>query len=96
VAEEDLKGDTGRDEDDFSNAGIAASMGRWDKALESYDDIISRNQSNWQAWQGRADALWQMDRYNESVDSYEKALELDPGNAILREQLDEARKTAHK
>jgi len=30
------------------------------------------------------------------VDSYEKALELNPGNAILREQLDEAGKTAHK
>ncbi len=55
--EESLKGDTGRDQDDFSGANIAASMGRWDKAVESYDNILSRNQSNIQAWNDKAYAL---------------------------------------
>jgi len=77
-AEDYIKGDAGRDQDDFDNANIAGSMGRWDKAVESYDDILSRNQSNVRAWKERAYALQKMGRYNESNESYEKARELDP------------------
>jgi LPXTG-motif cell wall-anchored protein len=74
--EDYLKGDAGRDQDDFNNADIAASMGRWDKAVESYDDIISRNQSNVLAWKERAYALEKMGRYKEANESYEKARKL--------------------
>jgi len=86
-AEDYLKGDAGRDQDDFDNANIAGTMGRWDKAIESYDDILSRNQSNVQAWKERAYALEKLDRYDEANESYEKAreLELNPENEILRE-----------
>ncbi len=86
-AEDYLKGDAGRDQDDFDNANIAGSMGRWDKAIESYDDILSRNQSNIQAWKERAYALEKLDRYDEANESYEKARELEqnPENEILRE-----------
>ena len=77
-AEDYLKGDAGRDQDDFNNADIAGSMGRWDKAVESYDDILSRNQSNVRAWEERAYALEKLDRYNEANESYEKARELNP------------------
>ncbi|MHB8117453.1 MAG: tetratricopeptide repeat protein [Methanothrix sp.] len=84
-AEDSLKGDAGRDQDDFNNANIAGSMGRWDKAVESYDDILSRNQSNVQAWKERAYALQKLGRYNEANESYEKARELNPENEILRE-----------
>jgi tetratricopeptide (TPR) repeat protein len=65
-------------EDDFNNADIAGSMGRWDKAVESYDDILSRNQSNVRAWKERAYALQKMSRYREANESYEKARELNP------------------
>jgi hypothetical protein len=82
-AEDYLKGDAGRDQDDFDNANIAGSMGRWDKAVDSYDDILSRNQSNVRAWKERAYALQKMGRYNEANKSYEKARELDPENQIL-------------
>lgn len=68
-AEDYLKGDAGRDQDDFDNANIAGSMGRWDKALESYDDILSRNQSNVRAWQERAYALERLHRYKEANES---------------------------
>ena len=86
-AEDYLKGDAGRDQDDFDNANIAGSMGRWDKAIESYDDILSRNQSNVQAWKERAYALEKLDRYDEANESYEKAREreLNPENEILQE-----------
>jgi tetratricopeptide (TPR) repeat protein len=76
-AEDYLKGDAGRDQDDFNNANMAGSMGRWDKAVESYDDILSRNQSNVQAWKERAYALEKLDRYYEANESYEKARELE-------------------
>jgi tetratricopeptide (TPR) repeat protein len=75
-AEDSLKGEAGRDQDDFNNAGIAGSMGRWDKAVESYDDILSRNQSNLRAWEERAYALQKLGRYNEANESYERAREL--------------------
>jgi tetratricopeptide (TPR) repeat protein len=77
-AEDSLKGDAGRDQDDFNNANIAGSMGRWDKAVESYDDILSRNQSNAQAWKERAYALEKLGRNREANESYEKARELNP------------------
>jgi tetratricopeptide (TPR) repeat protein len=82
-AEDYLKGDAGRDQDDFDNANIAGSMGRWDKAVDSYDDILSRNQSNVRAWKERAYALEKMDRYDEANESYEKARELDPESQIM-------------
>ena len=94
-AEDYLKGDAGRDQDDFNNANIAGSMGRWDKAVESYDDILSRNQSNVRAWEERAYALQKLGRYNEANESYEKARELNPEDEILRKQLDEARRASH-
>ena len=72
-AEDSLKGDAGQDLDDFNNAGIAGSMGRWDKAVESYDDILSRNQSNVRAWEEKAYALQKLGRYNEANESYERA-----------------------
>jgi len=81
-AEDYLKGDAGRDQDDFDNANIAGSMGRWDKALESYDDILSRNQSNVRAWRERAYALEKLHRFKEANESYENARELDPENKI--------------
>jgi LPXTG-motif cell wall-anchored protein len=77
-AEDYLKGEAGRDQDDFNNADIAGSMGRWDKAVESYDDILSRNQSNVRAWKERAYALQKLGRYREANESYEKARELSP------------------
>ncbi|MFZ3149462.1 MAG: tetratricopeptide repeat protein [Methanothrix sp.] len=82
-AEDYLKGDAGLDRDDFNNADIAASMGRWDKAVESYDDILSRNQSNVRAWRERAYALEKLHRYKEANESYEKALKLNPENEII-------------
>ena len=57
AAEESLKSDADRDREDFAEADIAASMGRWDRSLELYDQILSRNQSNQEAQEKRAYAL---------------------------------------
>ena len=57
AAEESLKSDGDRDREDFAEAETAASMGRWDRSLELYDQILSRNQSNQEAQEKRAYAL---------------------------------------
>ena len=72
-AEDALKDDATRDLEDFDNADLAASMGRWDKSVEYYDDILSRNQSNLRAWKERAYALQKLGRYDEATESYERA-----------------------
>ena len=57
AAEESLKDDAARDREDFAEAETAASMGRWDRSVELYDQILSRNQSNQEAREKRAYAL---------------------------------------
>jgi tetratricopeptide (TPR) repeat protein len=69
AVEDSIKGDAGRDQDDFDSAIISGSMGRWDKAVDSYDDILSRNQSNIKAWEERAYALEKLGRYEEANES---------------------------
>lgn len=69
AVEDSIKGDAGRDQDDFDSAIISGSMGRWDKAVDSYDDILSRNQSNIRAWEERAYALEKLGRYEEANES---------------------------
>lgn len=89
-AEDALKDDATRDQEDFDNADLAASMGRWDTSVESYDDILSRNQSNLRAWKERAYALQKLGRYDEAAKSYERACQLDPGDETLQEDLNRA------
>ena len=60
MAEDSLKSDADRDREDFAEAEIANSMGRWDRSVELYDQIVSRNQSdqsNQQALKKKAYAL---------------------------------------
>jgi tetratricopeptide (TPR) repeat protein len=79
AVEDSIKGDAGRDQDDFDNAIISGSMGRWDKAIDSYDDILSRNQSNIRAWEERAYALEKLGRYKEANESSSMAEKLRSG-----------------
>jgi len=57
AAEESLKSDGDRDGEDFAEAETAASMGRWDRSVQAYDRILTRNQSNQEAREKRAYAL---------------------------------------
>ncbi|HOU70400.1 MAG TPA: hypothetical protein PLK88_03275 [Methanothrix sp.] len=57
AAEDSLKDDADKDREDLAEAETAASMGRWDRAVELYDEILSRNQSNKQALEKRAYAM---------------------------------------
>lgn len=65
AAQDSLKDDADRDKEDFAEADIAASMGRWDRSVQIYDRILSRNQSNQQAREKRAYALEMLDEEDE-------------------------------
>jgi len=82
AVEDSIKGDAGRDQDDFDSAIISSSMGRWDKAVDSYDDIISRNRSNIRAWEERAYAQERLGRYDEANESRAMADKLRSGGQI--------------
>jgi hypothetical protein len=69
AVEDSIKGEAGRDQDNFDSAIISSSMGRWDKAVDSYDEILARNQSNIRAWEERAYALERLGRYREANES---------------------------
>lgn len=84
--EDSQKDDASRDREDFENAELAASAGRWDKSVEAYDDILSRNQSNIRAWNGRAYALEKLGRSEDAEESRERAQQLDSQNKLLPEQ----------
>ena len=71
AAEESLKDDADRDRDDFAEAETAASMGRWDRSVELYDQILSRNQSNQEAREKRAYALERLSEVDVSGQSQE-------------------------
>jgi hypothetical protein len=65
AAEDSLKDDADRDREDFAEADIAASMGQWDRSVELYNEILSRNQSNQQAREKRAYALERLSKEDE-------------------------------
>lgn len=69
AAEDSLKDDSDRDSEDFAEADVAASMGRWDRSVELYDEILSRNQSNQRAREKRAYALEKLERQDEAARS---------------------------
>ncbi|MGB7570594.1 MAG: hypothetical protein WBL87_02430 [Methanothrix sp.] len=65
AAEDSLKDDADRDREDFAEADIAASMGQWDRSVEIYDRVLSRNQSNQQAREKRSYALERLSKEDE-------------------------------
>ena len=71
AAEESLKSDSDRDREDFAEAETAASMGRWDRSVQAYDQILTRNQSNQEARDKRAYALERLNEEDGSGQSQE-------------------------
>lgn len=64
---------------DFENAKFAQSMGRLNDSLKSYDNILARNQSNVRAWYLKGYTLSRLEKYDEALVCYDRALEIDPG-----------------
>jgi tetratricopeptide (TPR) repeat protein len=56
--------------------------------MELYDEILSRYQSNQQAWGGSGYALEKLDRHDEAIKSFERADLIDSVDKALKEQVD--------
>lgn len=64
----------------FSDATTHESYGKYDVALSVYDRILAKNQSNAEAWMRKGYALEKLGRHNESVQSYQRARQLEHGS----------------
>ncbi len=47
-------------------------------AIISFDQALQRNAEFFDAWQGKGDALYSLQRYEEAIDCYERAASLEP------------------
>ncbi len=73
-----------KSDDDFSDALLPESMGRYDIAISEWDRIIARNQSNAEAWMRRGYALEKLGRHNEAEQSYQRARQLESANSTAQ------------
>lgn len=87
--------------DKYTREGLASlEQGKWETAIEWFDDALRRAPSYTPAWVGRGDAYVASEDYGAAKQSYKKALEFDESNApayyglarayALSERVDEA------
>ncbi|MBC6424372.1 MAG: tetratricopeptide repeat protein, partial [Hormoscilla sp. SP12CHS1] len=51
-------------------------LSRYDEAIASYDKAIEIKPDDYEAWNNRGKALYQLSRYDEALASYDKAIEI--------------------
>ena len=59
-----------------------AGVGRYQEALNAFDNAIEIDPNNSEAWVGKGEALRIIGRNQESIDAFNKAIEIDPNNAF--------------
>ena len=62
-------------------------MGNYVQAIESYNNATYIDQNNFENYKQLGDAYSSQGSYDEAASAYEKALQLDPGNAEVIEEL---------
>ena len=65
-------------------AELALEGGDADLALLRYEQALAQDPKSAAAWTGKGTALQQLERYDEALAAYDRALELDPGNELAR------------
>ncbi|MFB3765158.1 MAG: tetratricopeptide repeat protein [Methanotrichaceae archaeon] len=64
----------------WNDAGFAFyELDRGEKALEAFSKVTELNPKDKLAWRMKADMASQLGRYNESIEAYDHALQVDPG-----------------
>jgi tetratricopeptide (TPR) repeat protein len=64
------------------NIGLAAyNSDNFDKAIEYFDKAIAADANVDKSWEYKAGAYGKMNKYQEAIDSYKKAIEASPDNA---------------
>jgi tetratricopeptide (TPR) repeat protein len=59
-----------------------AKLGRWQEALQSYDQALIYGYSDFFTWYHRGEALFRLGRYQEALAAFNHALEIDPSDYL--------------
>lgn len=73
--------DTGYVESQIASANRAMALGRYQAALEFFDNALKKNPRDPRILLGRAVALQKLGESQLAIDAYNKVLDVDPGNA---------------
>jgi tetratricopeptide (TPR) repeat protein len=58
----------------YNKGNSLFNMGRYEEAIESYDQAIAIQENNYGAWNSRGDSLSRLGRYEEAIVSYDSAI----------------------
>ena len=67
--------------EDWHNKGVAlGGQGKYDEAINAYNEAIRLNPNDTAAWINKGNALCMQDKYNEAIKCYDEVIRLDPSN----------------
>jgi superkiller protein 3 len=64
-------------------------MQRFDESLASLDKAIEFNSENAEAWNDKGVILRRLERNEEALDCFQRAIKLDPSNELYQENLND-------
>jgi len=73
---------------------VQGKMGRFEEAKSSAVEATKKDPSYVKGWWRLGQALCSLEKYSSSLESFEKALDLDPENKALKKECDRLRKLA--
>jgi len=70
----------------INNGQDLYNQGRYDEAIDSYDEAIRLDPNasvTWQAWSGKGNSLYKLGLYDRAILAYDRAIQLRPENALV-------------
>jgi tetratricopeptide (TPR) repeat protein len=70
----------------FNNKGLVlAELGKYEEALENYDESLAMEPDNYVALTSKGDMLVLLNQFSEAINNYNKALAISPGDQFALE-----------
>jgi tetratricopeptide (TPR) repeat protein len=71
-------------------------LAQYSDAIAAYDQAVAHKRSHYQAWNSRANALFNLKRYSEALTSYENALKYQPDYKEAKRGKDQTQRQLEK
>ena len=72
---------------DWNNKGIAfGQQGKYDEAIQAYDEAIRLDPNDANAWHNKGFALNNQGKYDEAIKCFDEAIRLNPNLALVSRQ----------